>query len=236
MNTQESSNSGRPPEVIAIIPARGGSKGLPRKNIIDLAGKPLIAYSILAARFSKYVTRIVVSTEDEEIAAVARAWGAEVPFMRPYKMAEDESSVNDAISHTILRLGGCSENRAFVILFPTSPFRTPSFIDRMLEVLFSGYRSVTTVKEVVVDPQLLFIADRQSKNSLVNLFGENGSIPSWKKYYKPYAAFHASIGLKIENHYYHVLTDKCMLMDIDTRRDLRCAEAVISKNLFDFGF
>ena len=151
-------------------------------------------------------------------------------------MAEDDASVGDAISYTISRLGGHSENRVYVILFPTSPFRTPAFIDQMLEVLFSGYRSVTTVKVVTIDRQLVFIADKQNNNGLVNIFGEGGSIPAWKKYYRPYASFHASSYQKIEKYYYHVLTDKCMLIDIDTPRDLRWAEAVISKNLFDFGF
>lgn len=233
MNTPDST---RPSEITAIIPARGGSKGLPCKNIIDLAGKPLVAYSILAARFSKYIKRVVVSTEDEKIMEIARQWGAEVPFLRPREMAGDKSNVGDTISYTISRLGGHSENRAFVILFPTSPFRTSAFIDQMLEILFKGYCSVTTVKEVFVDPQLLFIKDRSNENGLVNLLGEDGCIPTWKKYYRPYASFHASTVRKTEKHYYHVLTDKCMLIDIDTRRDIRCAEAVISKNLFDFGF
>jgi CMP-N-acetylneuraminic acid synthetase len=236
MHQLESTYSTRPSEVWAIIPARGGSKGLPRKNIIDLAGKPLVVYSILAARYARHITRVIVSTEDEGIAAVAKEWGAEVPFLRPGEMAEDNASVGDAISYTISRLGGHSENRVYVILFPTSPFRTPAFIDQMLEVLFSGYRSVTTVKAVTIDRQLVFIADKQNNNGLVNIFGEGGSIPAWKKYYRPYASFHASSGQKIEKHYYHVLTDKCMLIDIDTPRDLRWAEAVISKNLFDFGF
>ena len=195
-----------------------------------------MAYSILAARYSQHIDRVVVSTEDEKIASVARQWGADVPFLRPREMAGDESNVGDAISYTINQLGGHSESRAFVILFPTSPFRTPAFIDQMLELLFKGYRSVTTVKEITVDPKLLFIEDSRNENGLVNLLGENGTIPSWKKYYRPYATFHASTGRQIEKHYYHVLTDKCMLIDIDTPKDLRWAESVINNNLFDFGF
>ncbi len=79
------------PEVLAIIPARGGSKGIPRKNIRDFAGFPLIAYSIAAAKQSESVTRVIVSTDDEEIAAVARELGAEVPFLRPDELAQDET-------------------------------------------------------------------------------------------------------------------------------------------------
>jgi len=208
---------------------------LPRKNIIALAGKPLVAYSILAARYAKYITRVIVSTEDEEIAAVAKEWGAEVPFLRPGEMAEDNASVGDAISYTISRLGGHSENRVYVILFPTSPFRTPAFIDQMLEVLFSGYTSVATVKEVPIDPQILYMRDYK-RWELINLLSETEAIPDWKRYYRQYATLYASMPQKLERHYYHVLSDRCMLIDIDTLEDLRLAEAVIDRGLFDFGF
>ena len=76
------------PEVLALIPARGGSKGIPRKNIRPFAGYPLIAYSIAAALQAGTVTRVVVTTDDEEIAGVARNYGAEVPFMRPSELAQ----------------------------------------------------------------------------------------------------------------------------------------------------
>ena len=92
------------PETIAIIPARGGSKGIPRKNIVDIAGKPLIAYSILTAMHAQYIDRIIVSTEDEEIAEVARKWGAEVPFLRPKELAQDNSGIGEAINYTLTRL------------------------------------------------------------------------------------------------------------------------------------
>ena len=78
-------------EVLALIPARGGSKGIPRKNIREFAGAPLIAYSIAAGLRANTVTRVIVSTDDEEIAEVARAWGAEVPFLRPAELANDET-------------------------------------------------------------------------------------------------------------------------------------------------
>ena len=221
------------PEVLAIIPARGGSKGIPRKNIVDLCGKPLIAYSIEAALKSKLIDRVVVSTEDEEIAEVAKAWGAEVPFLRPKELAADTSGIGETISYTVSRLGGTSSTRAYVHLYPTSPFRTPKFIDEMLRILYQGYSSVTTVKEVSVDHRFLYV---QENKKLINLFGETGGIPNWKKYYRSYPLFQAHSPQKSEKHYYHVLTDKCMFIDIDTPRDLRWAEAVISNELFDFGF
>lgn len=236
MTPEAFQKSQRPREVIAIIPARGGSKGLPRKNIVNLAGNPLIAYSILAARCSKWVTRIVVSTEDNEIAEIAKKWGAEVPFLRPCEMSGDDSMVSDAISYTIAKLGGYAGNKAFLVLFPTSPFRTPAFIDQMLEILFSGYRSVNTVKSVCFDPECLFIADSANENALLDIFGSKKTPFNQRRYYRPYASFYASMSQKIEQHYYHVLTDKCMLIDIDTPSDLRWAEAIIREKLFDFGF
>ena len=79
------------PKVLAIIPARGGSKGIPRKNIKNFAGAPLLAWSIQAAKDANTITRVIVSTDDEEIAQIAREWGAEVPFLRPAELAEDSS-------------------------------------------------------------------------------------------------------------------------------------------------
>jgi len=222
-------------DTLAIIPARSGSKGLPRKNIVDLAGKPLIAYSILAARHAELINRVVVSTEDEEIAEVAKAWGAEVPFLRPRELATDTSGIGEAISYTVARLGGTSGTRAYVQLYPTSPFRTPGFIDDMLRILYKGYGSVSTVKEVSVDPRFLFLREKQNQK-MINLLGKTGAIPSWKKYYRTYPVFHAYTTQQSDRHYYHVLTDKCMFIDIDTPRDLCWAETVISKGLFDFGF
>lgn len=220
------------PEVIAIIPARGGSKGIPRKNIAELAGKPLVAYSVLAARHAKLVDRVVVSTEDEEIAEIATAWGAEVPFLRPKEFATDTSSLHDAIFYTISRLG--RGGRVYVHLYPTSPFRTPAFIDEMLNILFSGYSSVSTVKRLQLDPQLLFIAESDQK--LTNILAGPDSIPSWKTYYRQYPLFKAHFNGSKGKHYFHTVTDKCMLIDIDQPADLLWAESVIKAGLFNFGF
>ena len=88
-------------KVLAIIPARSGSKGIKDKNIINLNGKPLIAYSIEAGLKSKYIDKVVVTTDGEEIAKVARAYGAEVPFMRPDYLASDTAKTIDAVMHCI---------------------------------------------------------------------------------------------------------------------------------------
>ena len=93
-------------EIVAIIPARGGSKGLPRKNILNLGGIPLVAWSIRACLASSLITRVLVSTEDDEIAEIAKKFGAEVPFLRPEGMSIDDSTVTPAISHLLSTLTG----------------------------------------------------------------------------------------------------------------------------------
>jgi N-acylneuraminate cytidylyltransferase/CMP-N,N'-diacetyllegionaminic acid synthase len=122
-------------QVLYIIPARGGSKGLPGKNSKDLAGKPMIAYSILAALNSHYKGRVVVSTDDMKIAEVSKQYGAEVPFMRPAELSTDSASTLDAIVHAIEYYK--KENIFFdlvVLLQPTSPLRTSADIDNSIDL------------------------------------------------------------------------------------------------------
>lgn len=124
-------------EILALIPARGGSKSIPRKNIKLLAGHPLVAYSIAAALHSKLVTRTIVSTDDEEIARVVRQYGAETPFLRPAEYAMDNTTDLPVFTHA---LGWLKENEAYqpdvvVQLRPTSPIRPLGCIDQAVQVL-----------------------------------------------------------------------------------------------------
>ena len=122
--------------LLAIIPARGGSKRLLGKNILELAGKPLIAWSIEAGTQSKYVDRVVVSTDDESIAKVAREYGADIPFMRPEELSCDESTTIDTLRHTLNELSEKGEEYEYLILLqPTSPLRTNEHIDEAVEQL-----------------------------------------------------------------------------------------------------
>jgi hypothetical protein len=120
--------------VLAIIPARGGSKGVPGKNIRELAGKPLIAYSIEAALESEHVDHVVVSTEDEQIAAAAREWGSEV-VPRPPELATDTAPTDPVLEHAVTYLEQLDGYRAdlIVLLQPTSPLRPPGLIDACIE-------------------------------------------------------------------------------------------------------
>lgn len=124
-------------EVLAVIPARGGSKGIPRKNIQDFAGYPLIAYSIVAGKRSQLVTRVIASTDDEEIAAIARRWGAETPFLRPEQYATDKSPDYPVLKHC---LDWLAENEGYhpdavVWLRPTSPIRPRHCVDSAIHLL-----------------------------------------------------------------------------------------------------
>ena len=109
---------------IALIPARGGSKRIPRKNIKNFCGKPIIAYSIEAASASKCFDRIIVSTDDEEIASIAIQYGAEVPFIRPLELADDFVSTTDVIQHAIKILALPSDSW-LCCLYGTAPFVQP---------------------------------------------------------------------------------------------------------------
>lgn len=124
-------------EILALIPARGGSKGIPRKNIRSFAGYPLIAWSIAAAKQSSLATRIIASTDDEEIASVAREWGAEVPFLRPSELAQDNTTDLPVFEHALKWL---EENEGYkpeivVQLRPTSPLRPKGMVDDAIRIL-----------------------------------------------------------------------------------------------------
>ncbi len=116
--------------MLAIIPARGGSKGLPGKNIRPLMGKPLIQYTVEAALNARNITRVIVSTDDLEIAEAARIAGAEIPFMRPTNLAQDTSLAIDTYLYTVEKLSTeTNPIKDLVVLLPTAPLRTGADID-----------------------------------------------------------------------------------------------------------
>ncbi len=124
-------------DILALIPARGGSKGIPRKNIRLFSGYPLIAWSIAAAKQSKWVTRIIVSTDDEAIAEVARAWGAETPFMRPAEFAQDKTTDLPVFEHALKWLEDKEAYHPEIVLQlrPTSPIRPRTLLDDSIRIL-----------------------------------------------------------------------------------------------------
>lgn len=164
-------------EVLAVIPARGGSKGIPRKNIRAFAGYPLIAYSIAAATQSKLVTRTIVSTDDEEIAAVARQYGAETPFLRPAEFAQDNTTDLPVFQHVLSWL---KEHEGYVPdvvvqLRPTSPVRPVNCVDDAVNLLLShpNADSVRGVVEADQCPYKMWLIDPAS-GTMSPLIGVEG--------------------------------------------------------------
>jgi CMP-N,N'-diacetyllegionaminic acid synthase len=131
-------------DILAIIPARGASKRLPDKNILDFAGKPLIAWTIDAALKSKCITNVIVSTDDARIASIAKKYGAKVPFLRPDSLSSDESTTIDVVVDLVSKL---SEKYNYIALLqPTSPLRTSQHIDDSFEQLGDKDAVVSVVK------------------------------------------------------------------------------------------
>ncbi len=150
-------------EVLAIITARGGSKGLPRKNVLPLAGRPLIGWSIAAALASDAVRRVVVSTDDPEITEVARAEGAEVPFLRPAELASDTATSVDVLRHALTECPGLDY---FVLLQPTSPLRLATDIDAAWQRMqATGAASCVSVCETSESPWLMYLQSEEGRLS-----------------------------------------------------------------------
>ena len=145
-------------KVLAIIPARGGSKGIPLKNIKKLNGKPLIEYTIDVAKRSRSLDRIIVSTDNEKIAALAKKNGAEAPFTRPKRISSSQSTQFQVIKHTLdyLQTEGYSPD-VVVLLQPTSPFRTTKIIDDSIkELIRSKATCVVSVMPIKQHPYVSF--------------------------------------------------------------------------------
>ncbi len=165
-------------EILALIPARGGSKSIPRKNIRPFAGHPLIAWSIAAAQASEVVTRCVVSTDDEEIAAIARRYGAEVPFMRPAELAQDDTLDLPVFEHALAWLAAHEGYRPDVIvhLRPTSPLRKVWHIDQSVTMLLE-HPDADSIRSVSPPAQNPFKMYRIGEDGLLRALVEVPGLP-----------------------------------------------------------
>lgn len=163
------------PEILALIPARGGSKGIPRKNVIPIAGKPLIAYSIEHALQSTFISRVIVSTDDPEIADVARQYGAEVPFVRPAEYAQDLSTDLEVFEHALdfLRERDGYVPDLVVQLRPTSPVRRVSIIDTAIAALLAAPHadSLKSLSPSKASPYKMWVVDGDGASPLLELPG-----------------------------------------------------------------
>lgn len=220
---------------LALVPARGGSKGIPRKNIRPLAGKPLIAWTIEAAKAVPGIERVVVSTEDEEIAAVAREWGADVPFLRPAELASDEAPGIAPVLHAV---GELPDHDDLVLLQPTSPLRDATHIAGLLQFAREKRAtSVVSVREVDDHPSWMFhraadgsleryarFDEAARRQDLAELFTLNGAM-YWitrERLLEVEALVSAdTLGF---------VMDAESSVDIDTMLDWRLAEALLSSH------
>ncbi len=238
------------PEVLAIVPARSGSKSIPRKNIHVFAGHPLIAYSIAAAQKSEKVTRLIVSTDDEEIAEVARYYGGEVPFLRPVELAQDETPDLPVFQHALDWLG-CQENYfpdVIVHLRPTSPIRPHDCVDRAIRILLE-HPEADSIRSVIPsgqNPYKMWCIDSITgqMKPLLHLSGvhEAYNTPRQQLPVTYWQTGHVDVIrtatiLKKNSMSGEVIlpliTDPCYAMDIDTRLEWQFAEFLIQKGALD---
>ncbi|MEK3994162.1 acylneuraminate cytidylyltransferase family protein [Psychrobacillus sp. FSL K6-2365] len=148
-------------KVLAIIPARGGSKGVPRKNIRNLAGKPLIAWTIEEAKKSMYIDRLILSSEDNEIIETAKDYGCDIPFVRPVHLAKDTTSGIEPVLHALREIEGYDY---VVLLQPTSPLRIVEDIDGCLENLIETKSpACVSVKEPMNSPYWMYTLNSEEK-------------------------------------------------------------------------
>ena len=225
-------------KILAIIPARGGSKGIPRKNIKDLAGKPLIAWTIQAAQESRALDRIIVSTDDEEISQVSHKFGAEVPFLRPSELASDTAKSIDVVLHLLNKLAEDEHYfpDAVMLLQPTSPLRRSTDILAVIKLLQENETAdavisvsqvehpISWLKEMDPDGKLNPLVEtspifrRQDAKQVYEL---NGSI-----YLLKTAAIQKEQTFLPKNTYGYVMPFENSI-DIDSPLDFRIAEMIV---------
>lgn len=230
--------------ILGIIPARGGSKGVPGKNIKHLAGKPLIAYSIDVAKDSG-LSKVIVSTDNEQIADVARSLGADVPFLRPDFLASDTAKSLDVSRHALLAMEK-SDNvlyDAIMLLQPTTPFRTTEDINQAIELLKSDPEadSVISVVDVqghhparmkyleegvLLDPPFCEAYENQNRQELKPMYIRNGAIYLTKRDTLLNNSYKGNkcLGLVMSN---------ARSSNIDTLFDFKLAEWLYQENLLD---
>ncbi len=226
--------------ILAIIPARSGSKRLPGKNIRELCGKPMIAWSIEAAIQSEYVDKVIVSTEDEHIANIAREYGAEVPFMRPGYLATDEATTVSVIRDVLLKYKKSGNIFDYVIVLqPTSPLRTSIHIDESIEMLVEKKAS-SVIGVVRVDHPVEWSNRLQSDGSMVEFIhigvGNNRSQDYKERYRICGAIYVCDVEMIIcedpsfinEESIAYIM-DEISSIDVDSELDFIVAECVVSR-------
>ncbi len=226
-------------KILAIIPARGGSKGVPGKNIKLLNGKPLLAYTAEIALQSKYLTEVIVSTEDEQISTVAKSLGILVPFIRPMELAHDHTPTLDVIIHALNWYE--SQNVFFdavCLLQATSPFRTVEFLDEAIEkFISSGCDSLISVQKVPHEYNPHWTFEVNENGNLKIATGETEIIPRRQElpvaYHRDGSIYITKTEVLLKAHSLYgksiafIESDGAFYVNIDTMEDWKRAEKMI---------
>lgn len=226
------------PKILAIIPARGGSKGVPRKNIRLLGGKPLIAWTIESAKKSKYLDRIIVSTEDKEIAEISKRYGAEV-IERPEELAKDDASSLSVLTHVVdfLEKNENYKPDIIVVLQPTSPMRKEQDIDNAIEKLIqTNCDSVVSICEFEHSPYWAYKLNEDKIEYLIKSKYNTVRRQDLPKIYRPNGAVYVTRRkiLMGENKVLGKDTRATIMplersVDIDTELDFKFAEFLMNE-------
>lgn len=216
--------------ILAILPARGGSKRVSRKNLRVVSGKPLIAWTIEEAKKSKYIDRIVLSSEDPEIIAVGEKWGCECPFIRPLELAQDDTPGIAPVLHLIQTL---PQNFDYLVLLqPTSPLRDVGDIDGCIEKCISE-KSVSCVSVSLVDKKIAWMFKLGKSNELISPFPKD--IDCSPTYVLNGAVYVAQVdwllksGSFVGSSTVGFPMEREHSLDIDTELDLLVCELLLSK-------
>lgn len=224
-------------KILALIPARGGSKGIKDKNIIDLNGKPLIAHTIVEAKKSQYIDNVVVTTDSEKIAMVSKEYGASVPFLRPAYLANDTSKTIDAVLHAIEFLSKEEKYDVLVLLQPTQPLRKFFDIDGAIEKFFEhGMQDLVSISEVEENPLLIRKLDEDGYMKRLVECNSTCRRQDMPKYYRINGCIYINAIDKIDkntsfnDNIIPYVMDKERAIDIDELKDLVLAEWFIKNN------
>lgn len=225
-------------KILALIPARGGSKGIKNKNIVSVNGKPLIAYTIDAAKASKYIDYIYVSTDSEKIADVSIKYGALIPFMRDETLAQDTSKTIDAVMFSVNKFKEMGYDFDYLVLLqPTSPLRTGEDIDAAIEkLLASTYTSLVSVSKVDDNPVLIRSID--DNNCLVPILKQSSTVrrQDFKDYYRVNGAIYINkiseltLNTSLNDNLYAYIMPQDRSFDIDTMDDLKTLRNFLRKS------
>ena len=228
--------------MLAIIPARGGSKGLHRKNVRPLGGLPLICHSIKTALASSSISRVVVSTDDKEIASIAKEYGAEVPYFRPTNLANDNSMVIDTYLHVLDKIAGETSHvvETFVALLPTVPLRLPEDIDNAVNI-FEANNADSVISVTQTQTPIQWYKKITTKGLLQNYLPEFNSEKNRQEQQKTYIPngsiyiFRTEV-LRATRKYYTDKTYPYIMplersVDIDELIDFEWAEFLLGRNI-----